>query len=89
MYLVRWIVVGVIAGFVMSRVLPNSECGTPVDVVIGALGAVGAGAAMHAYGFGIAATLPVAVLGSLVLVFVIHLLSRSGSTTGKDIKKAA
>ncbi len=89
MYLVRWIVVGVIAGLAMSRVLPNSECGTPVDAVLGALGAVGAGAAMHAYGFGMAAAIPVAVLGSVVLVTVIHLLSRSGSTPGKDISKAA
>ncbi len=89
MYLVRWIVVGVIAGLVMSRVWRNADCGTPVDAVLGALGAVGAGAAMHAYGFGTAATLPVAVLGSVVLIAVIHLLSRSGSTTGNDISKAA
>ena len=89
MYLVRWIIVGLIAGFVMSKVLPNTECGTPVDVILGVLGAVGAGAAMHAYGFGIAATLPVAVLGSVVLVFVIHQLSRGSSASGKDISKAA
>ncbi len=89
MYLARWIVVGVIVGLVMSKVRPNTECGTPVDAILGALGAVGAGAAMHAYGFGMAAAIPVAVLGSVVLVTVIHLLSRSGASSGKDISKAA
>ena len=73
----------------MSKVRPNTECGTPVDVILGVLGAAGAGAAMHACGFGIAATLPVAVLGSLVLVLVIHWLSRGGADTHKDISKAA
>ncbi len=89
MYLVRWIVVGVIAGLVMSKVRPNTECGTPVDVILGALGAVGAGAGMHAYGFGMAAALPVAVLGSVIVIFVIHLLSGDGAKPGKDISKAA
>ncbi len=92
MSMLRWLIVGLVAGFAMSKALPNADCGTPVDVVLGALGAVGGGAIMHAYGFGMATALPVAVLGSIVLICVIHLASRGGSrtgTSGKDISKAA
>ncbi len=88
MYFLRWVVVGLIAGFAMSRVLPNKACGTPVNVILGVMGAVIGGDAMRSYGFGIAPTVVVAILGSVVLIAIVHAISRGPSSTGK-MRKAA
>ncbi len=90
MYMVRWLIVGLIVGFATSKVLPRSEaCGTPVDVILGALGAVGAGGLLHSYGYGMAVALPAAVAGAVVLVCVVHLISPRGSSPGKGVSRAA
>ena len=89
MHMVGWLIVGVVVGVIMSKVTPNSECGTAVDIFLGVLGAVAAGAAMNHFGYGMALALPVAVLGSAVVIAVIHRLSCRPSAGEKDVSKAA
>ena len=87
MHMLRWIVVGLITGFAVSKTLRSEATGTPVGMILGVLGAVAAGGAMHSYGFGMAAALPVAVAGAVVLVFVVNLITRA--TQGSGVGKAA
>ncbi|HEX4824096.1 MAG TPA: GlsB/YeaQ/YmgE family stress response membrane protein [Candidatus Polarisedimenticolaceae bacterium] len=81
MFIVWWIVVGLIAGWATGKIMKGSGYGAALDIVLGIVGAVIGGAIMRALGFattgGMVGTILVAILGAIVLVWVVRLLKRA------------
>jgi uncharacterized membrane protein YeaQ/YmgE (transglycosylase-associated protein family) len=81
MGLVSWIVLGLIAGLIAKWVMPGKDPGgCVVTVIIGVIGAVIGGYLATLLGFGGISgfdwrSLFIAILGSLVLLFVWRLIS--------------
>lgn len=86
MSLVAWIVVGLVAGWLASQVIP-SRMGIIGDTVIGMLGALAGGFLFNEFGESGATGLNiysifVAFIGAVILLFVINLLTkRQGLST--------
>jgi uncharacterized membrane protein YeaQ/YmgE (transglycosylase-associated protein family) len=81
MSIVAWIVLGLIAGFIASKIVNKQGEGLLLDVVLGIVGAVVGGWLFQAVGMsGVSGlnvySLVVAVLGAVVLLVVYHLLIR-------------
>ncbi len=79
MFIVWWILVGLIAGFITGKIMKGSGYGPVMDIVVGILGAVIGGFLMRAPGFagegGLIYTIIVAVLGAIVLTLLIRLVT--------------
>jgi uncharacterized membrane protein YeaQ/YmgE (transglycosylase-associated protein family) len=78
MDLVTWIIVGLIAGVLASLVV-GAGGSIIIDIVIGIVGAFIGGWVFHAAGWhtpfaGLAGTIFVAFVGSLILLVVLHLI---------------
>jgi uncharacterized membrane protein YeaQ/YmgE (transglycosylase-associated protein family) len=81
MSIVAWIVLGLVAGFIASKIVNKQGEGLLLDVVLGIVGAVVGGWLFQAVGMsGVSGlnvySLVVAVLGAVVLLVVYHLLIR-------------
>ena len=81
MSLLAWIVVGLIAGFVASKLVSGTGQGAVMDIVLGVVGAVIGGWLFHTFGMaGVSGfnlySLLVAVVGAVVLLVVYHAVSR-------------
>ncbi len=79
---IGWIVLGLIAGFMVNTLVDKRGEGLPFDVLLGILGAVLAGWLFNGAGaVGPAAfniwSLVVAVIGAVVLLVIWHALRRS------------
>ena len=81
MYILWWIVVGLIAGWATGKIMKGGGYGVVGDIVLGIVGAFIGGAIMRALGFmttgGILPTILVAILGAVVLVWLVRLLKRA------------
>ncbi len=90
MYLLWWIIVGLIAGWATGKIMRGSGYGALMDIVIGIVGAVIGGWIMRALGFsssgGMIYTILVAILGAVILTWLIRLITGNRST---DIRRAA
>jgi uncharacterized membrane protein YeaQ/YmgE (transglycosylase-associated protein family) len=79
MYIVWWIIVGLIAGFLTGKIMKGSGFGALMDIVVGIVGAVVGGFIMRALGFagqgGMIYTILVAVLGAVILTWLIRLVT--------------
>lgn len=96
MFILWWIIVGLIAGFLTGKLMKGSGFGTLVDIVVGIIGAIVGGFIMRALGFadqgGLLYTILVAVLGAVLLTLLIRLVSgrknpqflRRGSDHGRE-----
>ena len=79
MSIVAWIVLGLVAGFIASKVVNHTGEGTLIDIVLGVMGAVVGGFLFHLFGatgvdgFNIW-SLFVAVVGAVILLAVKHAL---------------
>jgi uncharacterized membrane protein YeaQ/YmgE (transglycosylase-associated protein family) len=77
-----WLIVGAIVGVLSSMVVKGSRFGPIGDVVTGIIGAVVGGLSLSQIGFEIGLGFdPVvidALVGSLILLFVVRLASRQG-----------
>jgi len=79
-----WIVLGLIAGFIASKLVNNRGEGLPFDILLGIVGAViggwlfNAAGATGVTGFNVWSLL-VAVVGAVVLLVVWHAIRRSTS----------
>jgi len=76
-----WIVFGLIAGFIASRLVNKSGDGMIVDILLGIVGAVVGGWLFNAFGMpGVTGfnvySVVVAVIGAAVLLVVYHALTR-------------
>ena len=81
MHWITWIILGLIAGFIASKIVNKQGAGILMDIVIGIVGALVGGWIMvsvgHApvTGFNLYSML-VAILGAVVLLIVVNLLRR-------------
>lgn len=80
MYLVWWIVVGLLAGWATGKIMTGSGYGVLMDIILGIVGAVVGGMIMSFLGFstsgGLIPTLLVAILGGVAVVCVARMLKR-------------
>jgi len=79
MFIVWWIIVGLIAGFLTGKIMKGSGFGALMDIVVGIVGAIVGGFIMRALGFagqgGMIYTILVAVLGAVILTWLIRLIT--------------
>ena len=80
MSIIAWIVLGLISGFVASKIVNKSGQGALLDIVLGIVGAVVGGWLFNRFGmvgvtgFNIYSML-VAVVGAIVVLFLYHLIT--------------
>ena len=79
MFILWWIIVGLIAGFITGKLMKGSGFGTIMDIIVGIVGAIIGGYIMRALGFagqgGLLYTILVAVVGAVILTFLIRLVT--------------
>ncbi len=83
MFIIWWIIVGLIAGFITGKLMKGSGFGALGDIVVGILGAIIGGYIMHAVGFsgqgGLLYTILVAVVGAVILTLLLRLVTGNRS----------
>ena len=79
MFIIWWIIVGLIAGFITGKLMKGSGYGTIGDIVIGIIGAIIGGFIMRAVGFtgqgGMLYTIVVAIVGAVILTLLLRLIT--------------
>jgi uncharacterized membrane protein YeaQ/YmgE (transglycosylase-associated protein family) len=90
--IIGWIIVGLIAGWLASKVMGKGGYGIVGDIIIGLVGAVLGGfvASLLKIGGGLnpndpisLGSLALAVAGAIILIFVLRALSGKGSRFGR------
>ena len=81
MSFIAWVVLGLVAGFIASKVINKQGEGLVMDIVLGVVGAVVGGWVFRMFGMsGVTGlniySLVVAVLGAVVFLLIYHLLVR-------------
>ena len=84
MSIIAWIVLGLIAGFIASKIVNKTGEGFVLDIVLGIVGAVAGGFLFHLLGAtGVTGlnvwSMFVAVIGAIVVLAVKHALMGKGS----------
>ena len=81
MFILWWIIVGLIAGWITGKLMSGIGYGPIMDIVIGIIGAIVGGFIMRALGFagqgGMIYTIIVAVIGAVILTWIIHLIKKA------------
>ena len=79
MFIIWWIIVGLIAGFITGKLMKGSGFGTLGDIVVGIIGAIVGGFIMRALGFagqgGLIYSIVVAVIGAVILTLLLLLVT--------------
>jgi uncharacterized membrane protein YeaQ/YmgE (transglycosylase-associated protein family) len=80
MSILAWIVLGLIAGFIGSKIVNKSGEGVFLDIILGIIGAVVGGWLFNAFGMSRVTglniySLLVSVVGAVVVLFVYHALT--------------
>jgi uncharacterized membrane protein YeaQ/YmgE (transglycosylase-associated protein family) len=81
MSFIAWIVLGLIAGFIASKVVNKSGEGVLLDIVLGVVGAVVGGYLFQTFGMaGVSGvnlySILVAVVGAIVVLVIYHAIRR-------------
>ncbi len=81
MTLLAWIVLGLAAGFIASKIVSGTGQGVVMDILLGIVGAVVGGWLFNTFGMpGLAGfnlySLFVAVVGAIVMLVLYHFISR-------------
>jgi uncharacterized membrane protein YeaQ/YmgE (transglycosylase-associated protein family) len=80
MFILWWIVVGIIAGWLTGKIMSGGGYGVFMDMVIGIIGALIGGFIMRSLGFagqgGFIYTIIVAVGGAVILTLLLRLVTR-------------
>ena len=80
MRFIIWLVVGVIAGFIGSKIVNGSGEGLGRDLVLGLIGSIVGGLIVHLFGFhrngSIILSIIVAVIGAILVLVIYHKLIR-------------
>ena len=81
MSILAWIVLGLIAGFIGSKIVNRSGEGVILDIVLGVIGAVVGGFLFNQFGAaGVTGlnlySLVVAVIGAIVVLVIYHMVIR-------------
>ena len=79
MSFLSWIVLGLISGFIASKIVNNAGQGVVMDIVLGIIGAVAGGWLFNTVGhIGVTGvnlySILVAVVGAVVVLFIYHAL---------------
>ena len=83
MSILAWVVLGIIAGFLASRIVGGTGGGIVMDLVLGVVGALVGGFVMNYFsetgvtGFNIYSVL-VATLGAVIVLLIYHAINRGG-----------
>jgi uncharacterized membrane protein YeaQ/YmgE (transglycosylase-associated protein family) len=82
MSLLAWIVLGLIAGFIGSKIVNKRGEGLVLDIVLGIVGAIAGGWLAGFFGFaGVSGvnlySLVIAIVGSIVVLLVYHAIRRA------------
>jgi uncharacterized membrane protein YeaQ/YmgE (transglycosylase-associated protein family) len=77
MSIVAWLILGLIAGFIASKIVNHTGAGVLMDIVLGIVGAMVGGWLFHSFGHtGITGfdlySLVVATIGAIVILFIYH-----------------
>ena len=79
MFIIWWIIVGLIAGFITGKLMKGSGFGPLMDIVVGIIGAIIGGFIMRSLGFagqgGLIYTVLVAIGGAVLLTLLIRLVT--------------
>jgi uncharacterized membrane protein YeaQ/YmgE (transglycosylase-associated protein family) len=85
MFIIWWIIVGLIAGWLTGKIMKGSGYGALMDIVIGIIGAIIGGFIMRSLGFaghgGMIYTIIVAVIGAIILTLILRLFTGSRART--------
>ncbi len=80
MFIIWWIIVGIIAGWITGKIMSGGGYGAIMDMVIGLIGALIGGFIMRSLGYvghgGIIYTIIVAVIGAIILTLLLRLVTR-------------
>ena len=80
MFIIWWIIVGIIAGWITGKIMSGGGYGAFMDMVIGLIGALIGGFIMrslgHAGSGGLIYTIVVAVCGAVILTLLLRLVTR-------------
>jgi uncharacterized membrane protein YeaQ/YmgE (transglycosylase-associated protein family) len=80
MFLIWWIIVGLIAGWLTGKIMSGGGYGAIMDIIIGIIGAIIGGFIMRSFGFassgGMIYTILVAVFGAILLTLLLRLVTR-------------
>jgi uncharacterized membrane protein YeaQ/YmgE (transglycosylase-associated protein family) len=83
MFILWWIIVGLIAGFITGKLMKGSGFGAVMDIVVGIVGAIVGGFIMRNLGFadqgGLIYTVVVAVIGAVILTLLLRLITGNKS----------
>jgi uncharacterized membrane protein YeaQ/YmgE (transglycosylase-associated protein family) len=81
-----WLVVGLVAGFLASRVMRGGGYGLIGDIVVGLIGAFIGGWLVDFLGLGGSSSLIVSIviafIGACILIAILHAVSRGGASRG-------
>jgi len=83
MSILAWLVLGLIAGFIASKIVNRTGRGIVLDILLGVVGALIGGSLFNALG-GVGVTgfnlwsLFVAVIGAVLVLVIYHAVTRSG-----------
>jgi uncharacterized membrane protein YeaQ/YmgE (transglycosylase-associated protein family) len=79
MFILWWIIVGLIAGWITGKLMRGAGYGALMDIVIGIIGAVIGGFLMQKLGMagqgGMIYTIVVAVIGAVILTLIVRLVT--------------
>ena len=79
MFIIWWIIVGLIAGFITGKLMKGSGFGAIGDIIVGIIGAVVGGFLMQKLGYagsgGLIYTVFVAVIGAVILTLLLRLIT--------------
>lgn len=82
-----WLLVGLIAGFIASRVMRGGGYGLIGDIVVGLIGAFIGGWLASLVGIGgsgsFIVTILIAFIGACILLAILHAVSRGGATRSR------
>ncbi|HVC90609.1 MAG TPA: GlsB/YeaQ/YmgE family stress response membrane protein [Acidobacteriaceae bacterium] len=80
MFILWWIIVGIIAGWITGKIMSGGGYGVLMDMVVGIIGAIIGGFTMRSMGFagsgGMLYTILVAVLGAVILTLLLRLVTK-------------
>ncbi len=86
MSIIAWLILGLIAGFLGSKIVNKSGQGLVIDIVLGIVGAVVGGFIFSLFGAAPVTgfnfySLIVAVIGAVVVLWIYHAVTGRGRTT--------
>jgi len=83
MNIIAWLVMGLIAGFIASKLVNKTGAGAAMDIVLGIVGAVVGGFVANALGYqGVTGfdvySILISIGGAVIVLLVYHALTRRG-----------